>query len=180
MQAVNLPLQAWKRGLPNVYTIAKLFGLGVATIHNIVKEVCQAIINRLWKVSVQEHFPSTVQNFNDKMVDMEALWQFPCCWGAIDGCHISIQCPPGGPKVSKECHNFKNFYSIVMMAIVDAKDLFIWASVGFPGNSHDSVIFQTTELWHEITDGQNKKLSELIPARDAHSCDITNMEPLAP
>ena len=26
----------------------------------------------------------------------------------------------------------------------------------------------------------NKKLSELKPARDVHSCDITNIEPLAP
>jgi len=39
-----------------------------------------------------------------------------------------------------------------MMAIVDAKDHFIWASVGFPGNLHDSVILQSTELWHEITE----------------------------
>ena len=39
-----------------------------------------------------------------------------------------------------------------MMAIVDAKDRFIWASVGFPGNSHDSVIFQSTKLWQDITE----------------------------
>ena len=39
-----------------------------------------------------------------------------------------------------------------MMAIVDAKERFIWAGVGFPGNSHDSVILQATELWLEITE----------------------------
>ena len=84
---------------------------------------------------------------------MEMLWQFPSCWGAIDGCHIPIQCPPGGLKACKEYrHNFKNFYSIFMMAVVDAQDRFIWARVGFPGNSHDSVIFQSTELWHDITE----------------------------
>jgi len=86
-----------------------LFGRSVATVHNIVKEVCKTIIKKLWKVSVQEHFPTTIQNFNDKKIDMEMLWQFPCSWGAIDGCHISIQCPPGGPDASKEYHNFKNF-----------------------------------------------------------------------
>jgi len=53
-----------------------------------------------------------------------------------------IQCPPGGLKTCKEYHNFKKFYSIVMMAVVDAQDRFIRVSVGFPGNSHDSVIFQ--------------------------------------
>ena len=117
-----------------LYTIAELFGLGVATVHNIVKEVCEAIIRNLWKESVQAYFPTTEHNFKEKMVDMEMLWQFPSCWGAIDGCHIPIQCPPGGLKACKEYHNFKNFYSIVMMAIVDAQDRFIWASVGFPGN----------------------------------------------
>lgn len=75
------------------------------------------------------------------MVDMNQLWQFPWCWGAIDGCHIPIQCPPGGEEACKEYHNFKNFFSIVMMAIVDAAARFVWVSVGFPGNSHDSIIF---------------------------------------
>ena len=99
------------------------------------------------------NFPTTRENFMEKMVDMAALWQFPCCWGAIDGCHNSIQCLPGGPKACKEYHNFRNFYSIVLMTIVDAKDHFIWASVGFPGNSHDSIIFSPlicgTTLLHE-------------------------------
>ncbi|CAB3987684.1 Hypothetical predicted protein [Paramuricea clavata] len=82
---------------------------------------------------------------------MEQLWQFPCAWGAVDGCHLPIVCPSGGQEARKEYHNFKNFYSIVMMAIVDAKDRFVWASIGFPGNSHDSVILQSTQLWTDIT-----------------------------
>lgn len=52
----------------------------------------------------------------------------------------------------KEYHNFKNFYSIVMMAIVDAKDRFVWVSIGFPGNSHDSIILQSTQLSTDITE----------------------------
>ena len=76
----------------------------------------------------------------------------PLLLGCYRWCHIPVQCPPGGAKACKEYHNFKNFYSIVMMAIVDTQDRFIWASVGFPGNSHDSVIFQSTELWDDITE----------------------------
>ena len=49
---------------------------------------------------------------------MEELWQFPCSWAAVDGCHIPIKCPPGGQSSRKEYHNFKNFYSIVLMALV--------------------------------------------------------------
>ena len=55
-------------------------------------------------------------------------------------------------KTCKEYHNFKNFYSIVMMAIVNAHDCFIWVSVGFPGNLHDLVILQSTELWQDVTE----------------------------
>ena len=69
-------------------TIAELFGLGVATVDNIVKEDCEAIIRNLWTESVQAYFPTTEQNFKEKMVDVELLWQFPSFWGTIDGCHI--------------------------------------------------------------------------------------------
>ena len=38
----------------------------------------------------------------------------------------------------KQYYNFKNFYSAVLLALVDAKYRFIWASLGAPGNTHDS------------------------------------------
>ena len=81
----------------------------------------------------------------------------PCCWSAIDGCHISIKCPPAGLESSKEYLNFKNIYSIVLMGMVDAKYRFIWASCGYPGNhdsQHDSIILQSTSLWQEIARGK--------------------------
>ena len=49
---------------------------------------------------------------------MDEEWQFPCAYAAIDGCHIPIRCLPGGAEAAKEFHNFKNFYSIILMAIV--------------------------------------------------------------
>ena len=38
------------------------------------------------------------------------------------------------------------------MAIVDAKYRFIWASCGFPGNNYVSVIFQSTNLYEQVTE----------------------------
>ena len=81
------------------------------------------------------------------MVDMETPWQFPCCRATF-----LFSVPQGDQKPAKSIVTLKKFYSIVVMAIVNAKDRFNWASVGFPGNSHDSVILQSTELWHEITE----------------------------
>ena len=70
-------------------------------------------------------------------------------------------------KQEKKYHNFNNFYSIVMMAIVDAKYRFVWASIGFPGNSHDSVILQSTQLGSDITENNiipfiGKNIEKLI------------------
>ena len=51
----------------------------------------------------------------------DSLWQFRFCFGAVDGCHIPIKCPAGGLEANKEYHNFENFYSVVLMAVVDVQ-----------------------------------------------------------
>ena len=135
------------------FTIAEMSGLGLSTVCTITKEVSQAIIDFLWNESVTKYMPQSEQQFRNKIVDMEEMWQFPCCWAAIDGCHIPIKCPPGGQEACKEYHNFKNFYSVVLMAMVDSHYRFIWGSYGYPGNSHDSIIFQSTDLWSKIQKG---------------------------
>ena len=84
---------------------------------------------------------------------MNAEWQFPFAFSAIDDSHLPIKCPAGGPEAMKSYFNFKGFYSIVLMALVDAQYKFIWASVGAPGNTHDSTNFQSTKLWEGICSG---------------------------
>ena len=80
--------------------------------------------------------PKSEDEFRSKIPDMEEAWQFPCCWSAVDGCHIPIKCPPGGLESRKEYHNFKNFFSMVLMGMVDSKYRFF--------------IFQSTDLWNQI------------------------------
>ena len=96
--------------------------------------------------------PKSKEDFKEKILDMEEMWQFPYCWAAIDGCHIPIKYPAGGKIACKEYHNFKNFYSIVLMGMVDSHYRFVWGSCGYPGNSH-VIIFQSTELWSKIKEG---------------------------
>ena len=103
-----------------LYTIAEMAGIGVSTTSMIVSEVCQAIVECMWDANVNKLLPKTDNDFKEKILDTEELWQFPCSWAAVDGCHIPIKCPPGGQESCKEYHNFKNFYSVVLMAIVDA------------------------------------------------------------
>ena len=142
------------------YTFAEMIGLGRSTVSTVVGEVTEAIVTCMWKECITTHMPVTEEDFKNKILDMEELWQFPFSWGAVDGCHIPIKCPPGGAESMKEYHNFKNVYSVVLMAIVDAKYRFVWGSCGFPGNSHDSVILQSTSLWADIKGGRLPNFSQ--------------------
>ena len=53
------------------------------------------------------------------------------------------------------------------MALVDAKQRFIWASSGFPGNSHDAIIFQSTGLYAEIEEG--KIINQVAKVQDGQN-----------
>ena len=75
------------------YTIAEMSGLGVSTVSLIVREVCQVLVDHLCNETLSCHMPKTREDFKRKILDMEELWQFPCCWGAKDGCHIPMKCP---------------------------------------------------------------------------------------
>lgn len=130
------------------YTISEMTGFGVATVCNITIEVSQAIVKNMWNNTVASKFPSTLEEFKCCALDMEERWQFPLAFSAVDGCHIPIKMPSGGAESAKEYHNFKNFYSIVLMGMVDAKMRFIWASVGCPGmipSSSGQLVF--IQIW---------------------------------
>lgn len=107
----------------------------------------------MWDEYVKSAFPVTEEEFEEAMIDMGVEWQFPFAFSALDGSHIPMRCPPGGAEARKQYHNFKNFYSIILMALVDAKYRFIWTACGSPGNTHDSTVFQGTNLWHNILEG---------------------------
>ena len=53
----------------------------------------------------------------------------------------------------KRILQFKNFFSVVVMAVADSKKRFMWASSGFPWNSHDSIIPQSTTFFQKMSNG---------------------------
>ena len=111
-------------------------GIGERTVGYIVNEVTTLIAECLWEYTVKKQMLKSVDEFRSKILDMEEAWQFRCCWSAVDGCHIPIKCPPGGLESCKEYHNFKNFFSMMLMGMVDSKYRFF--------------IFQSTDLWNQI------------------------------
>ena len=134
------------------YTIAEMVGLGTSTVQTIVAQVCHIIVENPWQEFVTGYMPQYPESFKMKMQEMHHMWQFPFCWGAVDGSHIPIKCPSGGAEARKEYYNFKHFYSVVLMVIADARYRFVWGSCGYSGNSHDAIILQSTDLWANLND----------------------------
>ena len=66
----------------------------------------------------------------------------------------------------KQYFTFKSFYSLVLLALVDARYHFIWASIGAPGYTHDSTYFELTNLCRRISEG------DVIPKE---SCVLNNV-----
>ena len=119
------------------YSISEMTGVGESTVICIVNKVSQATAENLWTKFVSNLFPKYQGDFSNMMGVVDSEWQFPCAFSTIDGSHLPMKCPPGCPKAMKQYYNFKNFYSIILLALVDPKYRFIWASVGAPGNTHD-------------------------------------------
>jgi len=87
--------------------------------------------------------PPTTEHWIKAAKAFEELWNFPNCLGAIDGKHISIQCPP---NAGSEYYNYKGFHSIVLQAVVDANAKFIAVYIGDYGRNCDSGIFKESNF----------------------------------
>ena len=117
------------------------FRLGRTTVSKIVREICEAI----WKVlsSIYLCSPSTKQEWEQISNDFEEIWDLPHCIGAIDGKHIAIECPK---KSGSKYFNFKGFFSLVLLAICDAKYCFTFVDIGQYGSGNDSGVIKLSHM----------------------------------
>ena len=76
-----------------IYTIGEMTGFAKSTVCTIVTETCRAIIDTLWERAVTKYFPTTEDDFKEKMMKFGEEWQFPYAFSAVDGSHLPIKCP---------------------------------------------------------------------------------------
>ena len=67
--------------------------------------------------------PQNEQEWMELSREFEALWNFTHSIGACDGKHIVIQCPQ---QIGSTFFNYKGTFSIVLMAVVNAKYCFTY------------------------------------------------------
>jgi len=100
------------------------FRVGKSTVCKIVPEVCCAI----W-CALQSIVLPTLDADSWRKISKEYMlkWQFPNCIGALDGWHMEIKKPPCS---GSQYYNYKNFFSIVLLALCDANHKFTWVDIG--------------------------------------------------
>ena len=117
-------------------TLHQIFRVGLSTSRLIILETCEAIISALGHSylrtpNTRTEWLEIAQKFNDK-------WNFPNCLGAIDGKHVRMFAPR---KSGSLYFNYKDFFSIVLLAIVDSEYRFIYIDIGSQGRASDGGIW---------------------------------------
>lgn len=105
--------------------------VGKTTISNAVRDTCKEIWTALNKEYLK--IPTTTQELINIALEFEDKWNFPHCLGAIDGKHIMIECPR---NAGSAYFNYKNFHSIVLLAICDRKYCFTFVEIGSYGSKN--------------------------------------------
>nr|XP_047135232.1 putative nuclease HARBI1 [Hydra vulgaris] len=103
------------------------FRVGRATVCHIIEETCCAIWKVLKKVFLRA--PNDVNEWQNNIKEFDQNWNFPQCIGAIDGKHVRIEAPA---KSGSSFYNYKGFYSMVLLAICDAKYCFTMGYFNLP------------------------------------------------
>ncbi|XP_064469812.1 putative nuclease HARBI1 [Ornithodoros turicata] len=121
-------------------TVANLFSVGRSTVNEIFREFCAVIVSELEKGAVRM---PTQEEMNRQVESFEAALGFPQAMGALDGCHFPVSPPK---EFAPDYHNYKGWYSIILLALADHKYQFRYVNVGSPGRCHDSHVYHRSSL----------------------------------
>ena len=128
------------------WTLHIRFRRGASTIAQVVYDVCDAI----WEVMHPIYMaPPTVDDWKQIEHRFNTRWNFPNCIGAIDSKHVMMRAPPNSNSLF---FNYKNYFSIVLLALVDADYRFTFINVGYYGQWN----FQSITSWPSIYEWQLK------------------------
>jgi len=113
------------------------FLLGRSTIGTIVPETCKVI----WTILQPKEMPELTSQ--EQWIDIGNKFykktNFPNCIGAVDGKHIRCVNPRNAGSMF---FNYKKYFSIILIGVVDAEYCFTTIDVGAYGRGGDSTVFK--------------------------------------
>lgn len=118
--------------------------MGKTTVADIVKETVEAI----WDELHQIHMPiPTTESLKRNAKKFYDFWNFPHVVGCLDGKHVRLICPSNSGSMF---YNYKQYFSLVFQALVDADYKYIVVDVGGYGKQSDGGTFLASDLFNFI------------------------------
>lgn len=118
--------------------------MGPCTVSSIIECVCGALWSLLQPLVLKE--PTETEWKEIEKVFKETC-QFDHCVGAIDGKHVVIKAPQ---RSGTNFFNYKKTFSIVLLAVVDANQRFIYIDVGSMGRYSDGGILNDSVFGNKL------------------------------
>ena len=123
-----------------------------------------------------QRLPDTTEEWEIIDYETRRLWQYPNCIVATDGKHIAIIHPSNS---GSEFYNYKGFFSIVLLAIVDYDYKFVFTDVGCQGRISDGGVYRNSFFYRAT----QENLLELppdkpLPVSNNPYYDSQNTEPM--
>ncbi|XP_047991562.1 protein ALP1-like [Leguminivora glycinivorella] len=125
------------RSLSHFYRVSK------PSISVFIPEVCRAIyeaLKQFIKVPNAEEWKNIETGFKTR-------WNFPLCYGSIDGKHVPIKAPPSSGSLY---FNYKKTSSIVLLAVADHDYCFSYIDVGACGSASDGGVFKNSSIYRKL------------------------------
>ncbi|XP_075985597.1 uncharacterized protein LOC142982798 [Anticarsia gemmatalis] len=138
-------------------SLSYTFRVSKQVICHTIPKVCQEFFKgikffcKVINIILEFQTPTNVNEWKEKSRNFEILWNFPHCIGAIDGKHVLLEAPPNS---GSDYYNYKENYSLVLLAIVDAEYNFVYVNCGAKGKSSDSGVFQETPFYKALNEQQ--------------------------
>ena len=142
-----------------------IFRIGKAAVSKIISETCDAIYTVL-----KDAYLSPAQSKEEWLEissKFEELWDMPQAIGRLDGKHIRIECPKLSGTVY---HNYKGFFSIVLLAIYDVNYCFTFFDLGQFRSNNDSGVLASSLMGKMFED-------DLLHAPEDRKLNDSDMKP---
>lgn len=136
------------------------FRISHSYISIIIRDTLEALFRHLPPIFLA---PPSKDQLKQNALDFWNKWNFPNCIAAVDGKHIRIFCPKNSGSLF---FNYKDYFSIVLLACVDANYRFIYVNVGAYGKEGDSSIFSKSEIGKQVYSGQLFPPDQRLPGSD--------------
>ncbi|XP_059099247.1 uncharacterized protein LOC131893283 [Tigriopus californicus] len=128
--------------------LEEAFRISSKAIALIVPQVCDAI----WQEFAEEEIrsPQTQQEWLEKAKVFDSKWNYPFSLGALDGKHCLVKSFGNSGSLF---YSYKQDFSVLLLALVDAEYRFMYVDIGAPGGSNDSGVMKVSNLQSALDNG---------------------------